>query len=157
MATISIGASLYTFWKRTIPPPAMMMLDAADRSYCTARRQSTSTPLQALALLNDLQLTEAARHIASALMRIESNDESDRLKFGFRLVTGRTVSERELKTLLEMYREQREEFAANSNAAEAILKSGESKRDDALATADLAAYTVVAIALLNHDEALMRR
>ncbi len=82
--------SLYTFWKRTIPPPAMMTLDAADRSYCTARRQSTSTPLQALALLNDVQFTEAARHIAERMMRIESNDASDRLKFGFRLVTGRT-------------------------------------------------------------------
>ena len=149
--------SLYTFWKRTIPPPAMMTLDAADRSYCTARRQSTSTPLQALALLNDVQRTEAARHIAERMMRIESNDASDRLKFGFRLVTGRLASERELKTLLEMYGEQREEFSANLAATEAILKSGESKYDDSLDATDLATYTVVAIALLNHDEALMRR
>jgi Protein of unknown function (DUF1553)/Protein of unknown function (DUF1549)/Planctomycete cytochrome C/Concanavalin A-like lectin/glucanases superfamily len=149
--------SLYTFWKRTIPPPAMMTLDAADRSYCTARRQSTSTPLQALALLNDVQRIEAARHIAERMLRIESNDASDRLKFGFRLVTGRLASERELKVLLEMYHEQREEFSANFAGAEAILKTGESKRDDSLDATDLATYTVVAIALLNHDEALMRR
>jgi hypothetical protein len=149
--------SLYTFWKRTIPPPAMMTLDAADRSYCTARRQSTSTPLQALALLNDVQFTEAARHIAERMMRIEPTDASDRLKFGFRLLSGRPASERELKVLLEMYHEQREEFSANLAAAEAILKSGESKHDDSLDATDLATYTVVAIALLNHDEALMRR
>jgi hypothetical protein len=53
--------SMYTFWKRTVPPPVMMTFDAADRSNCAVRRQSTSTPLQALALLNDVQIVEAAR------------------------------------------------------------------------------------------------
>ncbi|MDQ3624237.1 MAG: DUF1553 domain-containing protein, partial [Verrucomicrobiota bacterium] len=61
--------SLYTFWKRTVPPPAMTTFDAADRSYCTVRRQSTSTPLQALALLNDVQIVEAARLIAQRMLK----------------------------------------------------------------------------------------
>ena len=58
--------SLYTFWKRSVPPPAMMAFDAADKNVCTVKRQSTSTPLQALALLNDTQIVEAARFVAPA-------------------------------------------------------------------------------------------
>jgi hypothetical protein len=61
--------SLYTFWKRTVPPPAMMTFDAADRSYCSVRRQSTSTPLQALTLLNDVQFVESARFIGQRMLR----------------------------------------------------------------------------------------
>src|SRR4026207_1845980 len=70
------GRSLYTFWKRTVPPPTMMTFDAADRSYCTVKRQSTSTPLQALAMLNDVQLVEAARFLGQRMLR-EGGDDPD--------------------------------------------------------------------------------
>lgn len=86
--------SLYTFWKRTVPPPTMLMFDAAERNTCTVLRQNTSTPLQALALLNDVQFIEAARFIGQRMLREGGASLNDRLAWGFRLVTGRTAAKK---------------------------------------------------------------
>jgi hypothetical protein len=149
--------SLYTFWKRTVPPPAMMAFDAADRSYCTARRQSTSTPLQALALLNDPQITEAARLISQRMLKEGGATPEDRVVWAFRLVTDRAPTDRERTVLLELYNEQRELFASDKAAATKLLSVGETKADASLDPPELAAGTVLAEALLNHDDAIMRR
>ncbi|HET6407580.1 MAG TPA: DUF1553 domain-containing protein, partial [Chthoniobacteraceae bacterium] len=149
--------SLYTFWKRTVPPPAMMTFDAADRSNCAVRRQSTSTPLQALALLNDVQLVEAARFIAQRMLREGGTARSEQIRWAFRAVTGRTPSSREVEILARLYDEQRELFAQDVDAAVRLVGFGETKADATLNGPDLAAGTVMAIALLNHDEAVMRR
>lgn len=149
--------SLYTFWKRTVPPPTMMTFDSADRSNCAARRQSTSTPLQALALLNDVQVVEAARHVSERMLKEGGKNVDERVGWAFRLVTGRPASEKELAVLRRLYEEQRELFAAEPKAAEKLLTVGEAKVDAALDRVDLAAGTVLAQALLNHDEAVMRR
>ncbi len=149
--------SLYSYWKRTVPPPAMVAFDAADRSYCTARRQSTSTPLQALALLNDVTMTESARMIGQRMLREGGDGLEARLAWGFELVTGRRPVERERVVLRRLYSEQHGAFAADPPAAAALLAVGESKPDPALDKIDLATTTVVAEALLSHDEAVMRR
>ncbi len=91
--------SLYTFWKRTVPPPSMITFDAATRNYCVPKRQTTSTPLQALILLNDPQVLEAARVFAQRMI-IEGGDEPEsRIQFGFRTATSRNPQDAEMDVL----------------------------------------------------------
>ena len=149
--------SLYTYWKRTVPPPSLMTFDAADRSYCTVRRQSTSTPLQALTLLNDPQIVEAARFIAQRMMKEGGESNEQQLAWAFQLVTTRPASAREATILGQMLTEQRALFAADDAAAKKLLAVGESKPDITLTTTDLAAKTVLVLAILNHDEAVHTR
>lgn len=149
--------SLYTYWKRTVPPPTMMAFDAADRSYCTARRQSTSTPLQALALLNDVQIIEAARLLSQRMLKETGTNTDERVTWIFRAITDRAATAKELPVLRNLFAEQRAIFAEDLDAAEKFLKVGEAKNDVALDRADLAAGAVLAEALLNHDDAVMRR
>jgi len=147
--------SIYTFWKRTVPPPSMMTFDAADRSYCTVRRQSTSTPLQALTLLNDVQFAEAAR--LSAAQAMSQPDLDARLTQLFRTITSRHPKPAELDVLRRLFNEQRTHFAATPPAAKKLLAFGEARADAKLPADELAALTVVAQTLQNHDEAIMRR
>jgi hypothetical protein len=136
----------------------MAAFDAADRSYCTARRQSTSTPLQSLALLNDPQIVEAARFIAQRMLG-ENPGRSDEMRAAcmFRLITGRAATQKELAVLEQTLAEQRALLAADPGAAAKLLQVGEAKHDAGIDTIELAANTVLAIALLNHDAAVMRR
>src|SRR5207249_1820845 len=149
--------SLYTFWKRTVPPPAMIAFDAPERNVCAARRQSTSTPLQALALLNDTQIVEAARLLGERMLKEGGAALDDQIGWAFRLVTSRHPAPRELALLKQLFQEQRELFATDQQSAAKLLAVGEEPNDPALSPVDLAAGTVLAEALLNHDEAVMRR
>jgi len=149
--------SLYTFWKRTVPPPTMMLFDAAERNVCTVKRQSTSTPLQALALLNDVQQVEAARLIGERMLREGGSTLEARLAWVFQLVTGRAANPRELTILRRLYEEQAAAFAADPSEAERLTKMGEAPTDGSLPVAARAAGTVLAQMLLNFDETLMRR
>lgn len=149
--------SLYTYIKRTVAPPAMLTFDAADRSYCTIKRQTTSTPLQSLALLNDVQVVEAARKVAERMLNEGGGDDASRARFAFRLITGRQASDREATVLVAMLAEQRSLFAADPKAAAALMKVGDSKADAKLDAVEVAAASVLAQAIFNHDEAVMRR
>jgi hypothetical protein len=149
--------SLYTFIKRTVPPPAMITFDATDRANCTVRRQATSTPLQALALLNDAQLLEAARFVGARMLREGGAMAAEQVRFAFRLVTSRAPNEREVATLVAALREQEEVFAGDARAAEKLLAAGDARVEAAASPSRLAAATMIASLLLNHDEAVMRR
>jgi hypothetical protein len=149
--------SLYTFVKRTVAPPSMLTFDAGDRSVCTVRRQSTSTPLQSLALLNDVQIIEAARKVSERMLREGGDDDTSRAKWAFRLITGRHANDREAKVLTELLAEQREYFKTDTDTAKKLLTVGESKADAKLDPVEVAAGCVLAQALFNHDEAVMRR
>ena len=149
--------SLYTFWKRTIPHPSMVIFDAADRNNCAARRQSTSTPLQALALLNDPQLVEAARQLSQLMIRQGGEDDRARASWMFRRVTGRRPSPKEVDVLARLLDEQRSIFAADRESAARLLAVGESRNDPALDPVELAAGAILAGAILNHDGAVNRR
>jgi hypothetical protein len=149
--------SLYTYWKRTVPPPTMVTFDAADRSYCTVRRQETSTPLQALALLNDTQIIEAARHLSQRMLKESGAAANERVTWMFRTITGRKPNGRELPVLNRLLEEQRAVFASDPQAADKLLATGETKNDLSLDHAELAAGTILAEALLSHDESVMRR
>jgi hypothetical protein len=149
--------TLYTFWKRTAPPPTSVAFDAADRSVCTARRQSTSTPLQALALLNDPQIVEAARFLGQRMLKEGGPTRADQAAWAFRLVATRTATDKERTILAKLFEEEASIFASDPKAAEKLLAVGDSKTDAALKPTDLAAATSVALTILNHDAAVMRR
>jgi hypothetical protein len=149
--------SLYTFWRRTAPPPTMLIFDAPSREVCTARRETTTTPLQALVLLDDPQYVEAARVLAEQLVRQDGQDVEARITQGFRLATGRLPQPRELAILRQLYQEQADVFKADPVAAEKYLKTGERPRDDALPIQEVAATTVLASALMNLDEFVTER
>ena len=149
--------SLYTFWKRTVPPPSLTTFDAADRSVCSVKRQSTSTPLQALILLNDIQFVEASRFVGQRMLREGGATVEARVSWAFRVVTGRTPSDKERAVLVKMFAEQKALFEKDPAAAKKLLSVGEKPANAMLPVADLAAATVLANVLFSHDEAVMRR
>lgn len=146
--------SMYTFWKRIQPPPAMMIFDASSRNNCIIKRQSTSTPLQAMVLLNDPQFTEAARVLADRMIREGGNTAKDRIAYGFRWATSRFPDADELEVLEDLLDMEIAEFKANPEKAAAYLKIGESPQNPDLPSIELAAYAVVASTLLNLIESI---
>ena len=145
--------SLYTFWKRTAPPPFMMNFDSAGREACVVQQTRTNTPLQALNLMNDVTYVEAARNFAGRILREGGND---RIGFAFRSATAREPSESERKLLRASLDHYRERYAAAPDEALALLSEGESKRDESLDPAEHAAYTAVASLILNMDEVMTK-
>jgi hypothetical protein len=148
--------SLYTFWKRTAPPPQMSTFDAPSRESCLVRRERTNTPLQALLLLNDPQYVEAARALAERAMREGGAKPEDRLAYLFRLATARRPDARELAELATAYEEHLAEYARDAAAAKKLIAVGESKPDAKLNAAELAALTMVGNVVLNLDEVLTK-
>ena len=98
--------SLYTFVKRTSPPPSMIAFDATDRSVCIIERQATSTPLQSLILMNDPQYVEASRVLAERMQKEGGDQLADQITLGFRLLTGRFPVEKEIELFEAMYNEE---------------------------------------------------
>jgi len=148
--------SLYTYWKRTSPHPMMTTFDAAERNTCIVRRQNTSTPLQALVLLNDPQFVEAARQLGERMLREAGRLDTERVTFAFRVLTGRRPRGNELAVLTRLYREAVASFRAGTSA-EDLLKNGEAPADSSLDQAELAAATALANTLLSFDEVIMKR
>ena len=156
--------SLYTFWKRTSPPPGLSTFDAPTRESCTVRRSRTNTPLQALTLMNDVQFVEAGRHLAARMLReadvpAGATDDERRaavLTRGVRLVLGRSPSADELDVLAAAHRRLFDGFRADPGAAAKLLSVGESPRDADLDPAEHAAATMAANLLLNLDEAVTK-
>jgi hypothetical protein len=148
--------SMYTVWKRTVPPPALTTFDAPDREKCTARRLLTNTPLQALVLMNDPTYIEAARVLAERMMKEGGKSPSDRVDFAFRLATARAPSEREKAVLVDAYQEQLGDFRRQQTDAAKLLSVGDSKYDPRLNKPELAAWTTVASMILNLDETITK-
>jgi hypothetical protein len=147
--------TLYHFWKRTAPPPSMMTFDAPSREACVVRRSRTNTPLQALALMNDVQYIEAARKLAERVMNTTAGPP-DRLALAFRLAAARQPSADELQILAETYQAHLAKYQADKAAAEKLVALGESKRNESLDIAELAAYTMTCNLILNLDEVVTK-
>lgn len=147
--------SLYTYWKRTAPPPNMVAFDAPNREVCTVARGSTITPLQALVTLNDPQFVEAARAFAE---RIVARPEPDaaRLRWAFAECVARTPAEAEVTVLQAALRRERARYVRDEAAARAALAVGESPRDERIPVAEHAAWMQVASLMLNLSEAVTR-
>jgi hypothetical protein len=148
--------SMYTFWKRTSPPPALNTFDAPDREFCTVRRPATNTPLQALVLMNDPTYVEAARKLAERMMNEGAAGVDQRIAFGFRLATARVPGEKELQVLRQTFDRRLARYRANPDAAKALLAIGESPADAKLDPAELAAFATVASMVLNLDEVITK-
>ena len=149
--------SLYTFLRRTSPPPSMSVFDAPSREVCTVKREITNTPLQALVLLNDPQFVEASRVLAERIQIEESGSIKKSIEYGFQLCTSRMPSSEELQILKEFYDNQYKKFKSNPKLADQIFKNGRKKRNRSLDKYKTAALTLVANTMLNHDEAYLKR
>lgn len=147
--------SIYTFWKRTVPPPSMMTFDATTRDVCAVRRSTTSTPLQALVMLNDPQIIEASRVLAYQAIEKEK-DLEQRISMMFRLATSREITTDELNNLLAFYKEEKIKFEKSLKDAKALLKIGEYPQIDLLKEPELAAYTIIANVIFNLDETITK-
>jgi hypothetical protein len=149
--------SLYTFWKRTVMPPAMQVFDASSREYCMVRETRTNTPLQALNLMNDVTYVEAARMFAQRMLQEGGARNEDRIRFGFRLATGREPAGSETQLLLSSLDAQLEYFQGRPDAAADLLAVGEKRNDPKLDSQQLAAYAVVGSLILNLDEVITKQ
>ncbi len=146
--------TLYTFWKRTVAPPQLAIFDGGGREACRVRGDTTSTPMQALNLQNDVTFVEAARHLAQRMMREGGSTDADRITFAWRLLLGRKPSPGELEIVVNAAAKHCEKYAHATEEALKLLGTGESSRDDSLPPHEHAAFTVVALTLLNLDEAI---
>jgi hypothetical protein len=149
--------SMYTFWRRTSPPPNMLAFDVPTREVCVVRRQSTNTPLQPLVLLNDPQFVEAAIALGERILGQGGKTLDAQLTLGFRLVATRSPTEKELSLLKRLYSLQRELFQKDPAGARQFLQVASRSLPGDLPLADLAAAGVTASTILNLDAAIMRR
>src|SRR5262249_37977428 len=150
------GRSLYTFWKRTAPPPQMNTFDAPSRESCRVRRERTNTPLQALLLLNETQYVEAARALAERTMLQGGTTPEKRIAYLFRLATSRKPDAGEQATRLEAYRAHLAECTNDVAGARKLIEVGETKPDATLNRSELAAWRMIANVVLNLDEVLTK-
>lgn len=142
--------SLYTFWKRTVPYPAMLTFDAPDREFCAVRRSRTNTPLQALVVLNDPTYVESSRELAKRMLSEGGADDAARLTYAFRLATCRAPSEAETSVLTATLQRLRESYVADPAAAAKLTKT------EGADAPELAALTAVASMILNLDETITK-
>jgi hypothetical protein len=149
--------SLYTFWRRTAPPPSMTAFDAVTREVCVARREATVTPLQSLLLLNDPQFVEASRALAERVLKRHPQNARDRHRDAFRGLIGRLPDETETGILLQLFDEQQQWFARHPADALKYVSVGDSAPDPSLPPAELAAMTAVVNAIVNFDEYVVLR
>ncbi|MEM8914102.1 MAG: DUF1553 domain-containing protein, partial [Planctomycetota bacterium] len=160
--------SLYTFWRRTVPPPSMMNFDNPTREMCSVNANRTNTPLQALNLMNDPQFLEAARCLAEQMLRnvrITSFENKDidqrdllrqRLSLGHRRVLAREIDAPTLDVLVDAYQRYLRRFQTSPSDGKALVSIGESSLQPGVDIPQLAAMTMVASVLLNLDETVTR-
>jgi plasmid stability protein len=149
--------SIYTYWKRTLPPVNLAVFDAPNREVCTIGRTTTNTPLQALVLLNDPQFVEAARAQASKVLLANLPDDTSRLARLFTETTGRPPETKEMETLTNALNRERARYEADTAAARAVLAVGESPVPDDLSPSELAAWMQIAGLVHNLSETVTRR
>ena len=148
--------SMYTFWKRTSPPPQMLALDAPDRETCTVRRARTNTPLQALILMNDPTYVEASRTLAERALTEGGTTDNQRMSFVFRLATARMPNESELEVMKSVLREQADLYKGQEEQAKQLLSNGDKSWNSELDACELAAWTMFASMILNLDETVTK-
>jgi hypothetical protein len=146
--------SLYTFWKRSAPPPSMGIFNAPTREHSVVRRERTNTPLQALVTMNDTQFVEASRYLAQRAMREAGNDFDPRLDYVTTRLLARPLTERERAIAKRTFDGFVELYADDVNAARDLISIGDSPFDAALSATESAAWTMLASQLMNLDEVL---
>ncbi len=145
---------IYTYWRRTVPPPTMMTFNAAAREICIVRNDLTTTPLQALTMMNNKTFVEAARFLAERMMQDKGQRPRQRVAEAFRRVTSRAPRKAELDLLMKDFSFYLKDFRKKPNTAKRLMSVGEKLRNPSLPAAQLAAYALVANTILNLDEAI---
>jgi hypothetical protein len=148
--------SLYTYWRKTIPPPSMLIFDAAMKEACEVKRVRTSTPLQALSLLNDPQILEAARVLATQLTAEGSLDIEGKITLAFRKIIIRKPAAEEVAILLNSYQEELARFKANPLLAQKFLQIGAYPQEKNIDATRCAALMHVVSLIYNLDEAISK-
>jgi hypothetical protein len=148
--------SLYTFWRRTIPPPSMANFDASARENHMVRPVVTNTPLQALDLMNDVAYVEAARVFAQRAIKEGGKTPPERIAYAFRVATARRPKPAEAAILLDAFRQNEDRFTSKPDAALKYVNVGEYPRESAADVIELAAYTSVTSLILNLNETVMK-
>ena len=146
--------SLYTYWRRTLPPPTLMTFNAAARETCIVRMDHTTTPLQALASMNNITFVEAARFLAERVLRPKGLSNPERITRAFRLVLSRSPKPGELKILLADLEYYLKDFQGAPGRARKLLAVGAKSFDKKINPARLASFALVANTILNLDEAI---
>lgn len=147
---------MYTYWQRTLPHPSLIAFDAPSREECTADRPRSSTPLQALVLLNDPTYVEAARAFAERIIKEGGNSVSERLRHAYELALSREIKPAESQVLTALYEKHLAEYRADAAAAQKLLSTGERQLPKDMNLAELAAWTSVARTILNLHETITR-
>jgi mono/diheme cytochrome c family protein len=145
--------SLYVFWRRIVGPT--MFFDTSSRSTCTVKPTRTNTPLHALATLNDPTYVEAGRVLAERILQGPGGD-AGRIDALYRRVLGRSPVAAEVDVVAAGLARHRADYAARPDDARKLLAVGESKRDMSLSPAEHAAWTALALTILNLDEAVTK-
>lgn len=145
--------SLYTFWKRTVPPPAMLTFDAASRDLCEVIRQKTNTPLQALVMMNDPQILEASRVLAYSVIK-SSKNQNEGIKRSFEKILGRAPSIDETNILNDFFSSELDRFTKSPEKAKIYLNVGQYEQE--LDTPETAAYMSLINTIFNLDEAISK-
>lgn len=143
--------SLYTYWRRTIPPPSMITFDVPDRNMCTVKRQSTNTPLQPLVMLNDPQFLEAAKAMAVKVIEMEPKNLNGQLRTAFRLLTSRIPTKEEHHTLKGLFEDELKRFQTEPENMRHILSIGQYKLKPTMINEEVAALTIVNNIIMNFD------
>lgn len=146
--------SLYTFLKRTAPPPFMSTFDGPSREQSCSRRERTNTPLQALQLMNDIQYFEAARGFAERMLSEGGETPDKRIAWAFEVATSRQPAAEEIQVIESVLHDYKARYQADAKAAQEAITVGESQPAEKFAPAELAAYTLVANLILNLDEVI---
>ena len=148
--------SLYTFWKRTSPPPQMTTFDAPSREECRVRRERTNTPLQALLLMNDPQYVEAARCFAERILQEGGKSDAARVSWALERATCQVPSDADVQEVCELLEAERAAFAADPEGAKQLLAIGAAKAKAEDSVEELAAWTMAANLILNLDAVLTK-
>jgi len=148
--------SLYTYWRKTIPPPSMLIFDASIKEFCEVSRVRTSTPLQALNMLNDPQVLEAARVLGSTLVADRSLSTEKKVTLAFRKIIDRQPEKHEIEILLQGYREEFERYSATPAEAKKYLQVGAYPQNKSLDVIACAAMMHVVSMIYNLDEAISK-
>ena len=148
--------SLYTFWKRTAPPPQMSTFDAPSREACVVRRERTNTPLQALLLLNDPQYIEAARHLAERAILEGGSTAQERAACLFQLATLRPPEPAELREIVGVFHDRAAHYSQQPEAASKLISVGAAPAEPSIDSVELAAWTLAANVVLNLDEVITK-
>ena len=147
--------SLYTYWKRTVPPPGMMTFDASSRDFCTVKRQETNTPLQALILMNDPQILEASRVLANKSFD-EKQDVENCIADIFFSIVSRPIKDKEKEILIDLYEKEKTYFDKNPDKTLDYLSIGQTKIKTSDRLSEIAGLAQVTSAIFNLDESISK-